>query len=79
MAANRKTELVMVAAIRKRRPVHAVQPCIPFRYVRDGCYARAHQVRRVITTRHGYRCEKVFSYADPARRIRPHRRISPPG
>ncbi len=42
---------------------YAVQPCIPFQYVRDGCYARAHQMRRIITTRYGYCCEKVFSYA----------------
>lgn len=41
----------------------ALQPCIPFQYVRDGCYARAHQMRRMITTRYGYCCEKVFSYA----------------
>ena len=41
----------------------AVAPCIPFQYVRDGCYARAHQMRRLITTRYGYCCEKVFSYA----------------
>ncbi|MEP6871657.1 MAG: protein-glutamine glutaminase family protein [Anaerolineaceae bacterium] len=42
---------------------YAVQPCIPFQYVRDGCYARAHQMRRLITTRYRYCCEKVFSYA----------------
>ena len=40
---------------------YAVSPCIPFQYVRDGCYARAHQMRRIITTRYGYCCEKVFS------------------
>jgi hypothetical protein len=42
---------------------YAVTPCIPFQYVRDGCYARAHQMRRIITTRYRYCCEKVFSYA----------------
>jgi hypothetical protein len=42
---------------------YAVSPCIPFQYVRDGCYARAHQMRRIITTRYRYCCEKVFSYA----------------
>lgn len=41
----------------------AVAPCIPFQYVRDGCYARAHQMRRIITTRYRYCCEKVFSFA----------------
>jgi hypothetical protein len=41
---------------------YAVTPCIPFQYVIDGCYARAHQMRRIITTRYGYCCEKVFSF-----------------
>jgi hypothetical protein len=41
----------------------AVQPCIPFQYVRDGCYARAHQMRRIILKRWGYCVEKVFSFA----------------
>jgi len=43
---------------------YAVAPCIPFQYVRDGCYARAHQMRRIITTRYRYCCEKVFSFAN---------------
>jgi hypothetical protein len=42
---------------------YAVTPCIPFQYVIDGCYARAHQMRRIITTRFRYCCEKVFSFA----------------
>lgn len=42
----------------------AVPPCIPFQYVRDGCYARAHQMRRIITKNYGYCCEKVFSFAN---------------
>jgi hypothetical protein len=41
----------------------AVTPCIPFQYVIDGCYARAHQMRRIITGRYKYCCEKVFSFA----------------
>jgi hypothetical protein len=41
-----------------------VTPCIPFQYVRDGCYARAHQMRRIIEDRYGYCCEKVFSFAN---------------
>lgn len=41
-----------------------VAPCIPFQYVRDGCYARAHQMRRIIVDRYGYCCEKVFSFAN---------------
>lgn len=39
-------------------------PCIPFQYVRDGCYARAHQMRRLITDKYGVCCEKVFSFAN---------------
>jgi hypothetical protein len=42
----------------------AVSPCIPFQYVIDGCYARAHKMRWIITTRYGYCCEKVFSFAN---------------
>lgn len=41
----------------------SIAPCIPFQYVIDGCYARAHKMRRIITERFGYCCEKVFSYA----------------
>ena len=43
---------------------YAITPCIPFQYVRDGCYARAHQMRRIITTKYGYCCDKVFSFAN---------------
>lgn len=42
----------------------AVTPCIPFQYVRDGCYARAHKMRRIIEDTYGYCCEKVFSFAN---------------
>ena len=41
-----------------------VTPCIPFQYVRDGCYARAHKMRWIIEQRYGYCCEKVFSFAN---------------
>jgi hypothetical protein len=40
-----------------------ITPCIPFQYVIDGCYARAHKMRKIITTRYRYCCEKVFSFA----------------
>ena len=43
---------------------YAITPCIPFQYVRDGCYARAHKMRKIITTKYGYCCEKVFSFAN---------------
>jgi hypothetical protein len=46
-----------------------VTPCIPFQYVRDGCYARAHKMRWIIENKFGYCCQKVFSFAnvDPDR------------
>jgi hypothetical protein len=40
-----------------------ISPCIPFQYVGDGCYARAHKMRWIITQKYGYCCEKVFSFA----------------
>ncbi len=40
-----------------------VSPCIPFQYVRDGCYARAHKMRWIITTKYRYCVDKVFSFA----------------
>jgi Glutaminase len=42
---------------------YAISHCIPFQYVRDGCYARAHKMRQIITDQYGYCCEKVFSFA----------------
>jgi hypothetical protein len=42
----------------------ATPPCIPFQYVADGCYARAHQMRRLISKKWGYCVEKVFSFAN---------------
>ena len=42
-----------------------ISPCIPFQYVGDGCYARAHKMRRIITQKYGYCCEKVFSFGYP--------------
>jgi Glutaminase len=41
-----------------------ISPCIPFQYVVDGCYARAHKMRWIITTKYRYCCEKVFSFAN---------------
>jgi hypothetical protein len=41
-----------------------ITPCIPFQYVIDGCYARAHKMRWIITTKYNYCCEKVFSFAN---------------
>ncbi len=39
--------------------------CIPFQYVVDGCYARAHKMRQIMENTFGYSCEKVFSYEGP--------------
>lgn len=41
-----------------------ITPCIPFQYVKDGCFARAHKMRYIIEQRYGYCSEKVFSYGN---------------
>lgn len=41
-----------------------VPPCIPFQYVRDGCHARAHQMRKLINGKFRVCVEKVFSVAN---------------
>jgi hypothetical protein len=38
--------------------------CVPFQYVADGCYARAHKMRQIIEGTYGYTSYKVFNYAD---------------
>jgi hypothetical protein len=43
---------------------YAINHCIPFQYVRDGCYARAHKMRQIIENNYSYCCEKVFSFAN---------------
>lgn len=42
----------------------AISHCIPFQYVRDGCFARAHKMRQIIEDQYGYCSEKVFSFAN---------------
>jgi hypothetical protein len=37
--------------------------CIPFQFVADGCYARAHKTRQIIESYYGYKSYKVFNYA----------------
>lgn len=37
---------------------------IPFQYVADGCYARAHKMRQIIEGTYGYTSYKVFNYVD---------------
>ncbi len=36
--------------------------CIPFQYVVDGCYARAHKMKQILEDTYGYTCRKVFSF-----------------
>lgn len=45
-------------------PNPTVNPCIPFQYVIDGCYARAHKMRWIIETMYKYCDYKVFSFAN---------------
>jgi len=42
----------------------AINPCIPFQYVIDGCYARAHKMRWILENRYNYCNYKVFSFAN---------------
>jgi Glutaminase len=39
-------------------------PCIPFQYVNNGCFSRAHKMRYIIENIFFYCSEKVFSYGD---------------
>lgn len=39
-----------------------VTPCIPFSYVRDGCFSRAHKMRYIIESIYHYCSVKVFSF-----------------
>jgi hypothetical protein len=41
-----------------------IQPCIPFKYAVNGCFARAHKMRFIIEQRFGYCSEKVFSFGN---------------
>ncbi|MGU3377452.1 protein-glutamine glutaminase [Chryseobacterium sp. M5A1_1a] len=41
----------------------ASSPCITFRYPVDGCYARAHKMRQILSNA-GYDCEKQFVYGN---------------
>ncbi len=43
---------------------YGISPCIPFQYVRDGCYARAHKMRWILLSKYGYCCQKIFSFAN---------------
>ncbi len=41
----------------------ASAPCLTFQYPVDGCYARAHKMRQILTY-NGYDCEKQFVYGN---------------
>ena len=41
-------------------PVLLSNPCIPFQYAPDGCYARAHYMRLHFQSTFGGDCEKIF-------------------
>lgn len=43
--------------------IKKIHPCIPFNYAEDGCFARAHAMRRIINEM-GYECDKLFLYDD---------------
>jgi hypothetical protein len=45
-------------------PPYTITNCIPFQFVKDGCYARAHKMRQMISQKFGYCVEKVFSFAE---------------
>jgi hypothetical protein len=38
--------------------------CVPYQYVADGCYARAHKMRQIIEDTYGYTSYKVFNFTD---------------
>lgn len=37
-------------------------PCITFDFKEDGCYARAHWMKKLMDEKYGYSCEKIFVY-----------------
>lgn len=39
-----------------------VYPCIPFKYKRDGCYARAHKMKETLEWQYGKTCKKIFAW-----------------
>ncbi|HXS38183.1 MAG TPA: protein-glutamine glutaminase family protein [Flavipsychrobacter sp.] len=45
-------------------PLYQDTICIPFQYVIDGCYARAHEMCWIIENKFHYHTQKVFSYAN---------------
>lgn len=42
---------------------YAIDHCIPFQYVADGCYARAHKMCWILNNRYNYATHKIFSFA----------------
>jgi hypothetical protein len=51
-------------------PVTVPAPCIPFMYSDDGCYARAHEMVRLMRL-HGIEAEKIWIYASTDSSLNP--------
>ncbi len=43
---------------------YPVCPCIPFQYAADGCYSRAHWMRKEFKEKFGFDCDKVFTFME---------------
>jgi hypothetical protein len=59
----RANELFDLMASKSCNPLTVPPPCITFLYPDDGCYARAHEMCRLIALE-GVTARKVFNYAD---------------
>jgi hypothetical protein len=46
-------------------------PCIPFQYAYDGCYARAHYMRKILDDNYEYNCWKIFAIGNLAANTQP--------
>lgn len=43
---------------------YTIDYCIPFQYVLDGCYARAHKMCWILNNKYNYATHKIFSFAN---------------
>jgi hypothetical protein len=43
---------------------YSIDYCIPFQYVRDGCYARAEKMCWILNTKYHYDTRKIYSFAN---------------
>ena len=51
-------------------------PCIPFQYAVDGCYSRAHEMKREYLSRMPGTCHKIFVFANQGTRLRAQTQVS---